>query len=144
MKYFFYAFAVALISMSCKKSHDDGGCERSIATLTGSYSFIKFESKILGSYVDITPIALSDSCLRDDIITLYPDSTAKYFDLGLQCPTAQTNTVGTWSVHNGLMNIATGNINIVDANVDYFNCTKLMLTYHSTSPSADVRLTMTK
>lgn len=145
-------FVLALILFAgCKKSgHDDGGCERSITTMVGSYSLIRFESKVLGNYVDITSIAVPDTCQYDDKITLNADGSAYYTDLGLQCSSPQSVTDGSWAVHNNKIDIHVGRYDIIGADVDYFNCNKLVLIYNYTttttsgSNTSTVRLTMTK
>lgn len=151
MKNTLICLIIISLSSACSKSgSDNGGCERSVATLSGSYRLVKFETKVLNNFVDITRIAIPDTCQWDDKIELYPDSSAAYTDLGLICTTPQPVTTGSWKVYNNNLDLRVGAYNIIGANIDYFNCTRLMITYNYTTTTSSgtvnstVRLTMTQ
>ncbi len=135
------AFA-ALTLAACKK---ETNCEKTMASIAGTYSLIKLEFGTGGTFMDVT--GELDACERDDQVTLNENGTSSYSDLGTVC-SPSGNDSGTWSLSSsGRMTISTGGgiLELSDAEITSFDCQTLVLTgFDSSSPGDQFRLTIRK
>ena len=91
------------------KKQDDtkANCDKTVASIAGTYSTVKFEFGTNGIFQDAT--GLLESCDLDDKISLNADGTTVIQDLGIVC-TPRENSRGTWSISSS------GQITIEDNN----------------------------
>src|SRR5215210_1788918 len=126
MKTKMFVSAVLLcILVSCKKQDDTKtNCDRTVASIAGTYSIVKFELGTNGVFEDAT--GLVDSCDLDDKISLNADGTTVFQDLGIVC-TPPENSRGTWSISSSRQitiddNNNSGPLDISTADITSFDC----------------------
>src|SRR4051794_11264772 len=88
--------AAIIICSSCKKDKATNACSNSMANLAGTYSIVKIEANLFGTFSDVTGQYFK-SCELDDKIILDANGTANYSDAGTACDPNGT-VAGTWSV----------------------------------------------
>jgi hypothetical protein len=114
---------------SCKKEDDTkANCDKTMASIAGTYSIVKFEVGTNGIFEDAT--GLLESCGLDDKISLNADGTTVSQDLGIVC-TPPDNSSGTWSISSGQLTINDNNsgpLDISTADITSFDCSTLVLT----------------
>jgi len=131
-----------LLFSSCKK--ESANCDKNVASLSGTYSFVKIEIGTAGTFIDIT--SELEACELDDKLVLNANGTSSYLDQGTACSPAGNET-GTWSVSStGKMTINNGSsVELTDADITSFDCSTLVLTgFESSSPGDQFRLTIKK
>ena len=127
---------------ACKK---DNSCDKTVASIAGTYSLVKLEVGSGGVFSDIT--GLLETCQLDDKLSLNANGTSSYMDLGTVCLPAGDES-GTWDITAaGKMTINTGGgtVDVTDADITSFDCSTLVLTgFDLSSPGDQFRLTIRK
>lgn len=141
MKTFFIPVILLLIFSSCKKE-DKNTCEKTMASIAGTYSFVKFEVGINGVYQDVNNQL--ESCQLDDKLILSADGKSNYQDLGVICD-PNGSEMGNWSITaDGKMTINDGsNADVQSAEFSY-DCTTLILTEDEPGTGYKYRVTLKK
>ncbi len=129
-KIFLPAFLALIVFGSCSK--DDGGCDISIANISGTYKIISIKAKITG-LPEIDVFAGFDDCEKDNLQVLEADGDFIYQDAGTACSPAQ-NYTGTWSLSGATLNLD-GEI----VTIQNFDCDKI--TVYADDPGTGARLT---
>ena len=149
MKTKMFVSAVLLcILFSCKKQDDTKtNCDKTVASIAGTHSTVKFEFGTNGIFQDAT--GLLESCDLDDKISLNADGTTVIQDLGIVCTPAE-NSRGTWSISSSGQitiddNNNSGPLDISTADITSFDCSTLVLTGSGqSSPEYQFRITLKK
>ncbi len=149
MKTKIFVSAVLLcILFSCKKQDDTKtNCDKTVASIAGTYSIVKIELGTNGVFEDAT--GLVDSCDLDDKISLNADGTTVIQDLGIVC-TPPENSRGTWSISSSGQitlddNNNSGPLDISTADITSFDCSTLVLTSPDPGiPGDQFRITLKK
>ncbi len=116
-----------------------------MANLAGTYSIVKIEANLFGTFSDITSQFLK-SCQVDDKIIMNTNGTATYTDAGTAC-VPDGSMAGTWSLSSaGKVSVTAGPIDVSDADIVSFDCTTLVLLYSTTymGNPVDLRITVKK
>jgi hypothetical protein len=139
------ALLLIVTHSSCKKNDVANNCEKTVASIAGTYTVVKLEIGTSGTFLDVTN--LLDACQLDDKLILKTDRTSNYQDLGVVCTPSESST-GTWDINTaGKMTIATngGAADISTADITSFDCSTLVLTgFDASSPGTQFRLTIRK
>jgi hypothetical protein len=134
------AIVMCIVSSSCKKEKANSNCEKTVASIAGTYSVVKVEVGFAGNFTDVA----LEPCQVDDKLTLNADGTTVYKDLGTVCEPSGDET-GTWGISSsGKMTIANGTIGVNEADITSFDCSTLVLTATDSDSGAKVRLTIKK
>ncbi|MEJ7681311.1 MAG: hypothetical protein WKG06_26370 [Segetibacter sp.] len=148
MKIKIFVSAVLLcILFSCKKQDSPKtNCDKTVASIAGTYSLVKFEVGTNGAFQDAT--SELEACGLDDKISLNKDGSTVTQDLGTVC-SPPDNSRGSWSISpSGQITINDPNpgpIDISTADITSFDCSTLVLTASDpNSPGTQFRLTMKK
>src|SRR5258708_4274089 len=89
-------FVMLIVISSCHKDKKDS-CGINMTSLSGTYKLTSLKYKMSATAPEQDYLALLDDCQKDDIITLNPDGTYDYKDLGSVC-TPNGGGTGTWSL----------------------------------------------
>ncbi len=138
----FLATLLLCIFFSCKKSDSNGSCDKTVASIAGTYEIVKFEAGFNGIFQDFTNQI--DACDLDNKILLKADGTTVTQDVGAVC-TPLSNSTGTWSISSaGKITINDNNggpTDISTADITSYDCATLVLTgADPTAPSDQFRL----
>ena len=134
-----------LLATSCQKEESSTNCDKTVASIAGTYSIQKFEVRTNGVFLNVT--SQLDPCQLDDKLSLNLNGTTTYVDLGVVCsPSGNSN--GNWSISStGKMTIDDngGTADISTADITSYDCSTLVLTgFDSSSPGDQFRLTLKK
>ena len=135
------------IFFSCKKNDSNtGNCDKTVASIVGTYEIVKFEVGFSGVFQDFTNQI--DACDLDNKILLNGDGTTLTQDVGVVC-NPSSNSTGTWSISSaGKMTINDNNggpTDISTADITSYDCSTLVLTGADPgAPSDQFRLTLKK
>lgn len=137
--------AVLLLLFTACKKDKVTSCDKTMAAIAGTYTVVKLEVGISGSFQDIT--SQLEACQTDDKLILNANGTSTYQDLGVACDPPE-NSSGTWNIDaSGKMTIddGGGTADISTADITSFDCTTLVLTGTDVSlPGIAYRLTIKK
>ena len=139
------AILLCIVSSSCKKdASSNTNCDKNVASIAGTYSFVKYEAGMSGVFQDVTHDFL-EPCELDDKLTLNTNGTTLYKDLGTACDPSGDET-GTWAISSdGKMTINDGTVDVSVADITSFDCSTLVLTGTETGGSGiQFRVTMKK
>lgn len=138
------AILLCIIFSSCKKDKtNNNNCDKTVAAIAGTYSFVKFEVGTNGVFKDVTHDQL-EPCELDDKLTLSLNGTTDYKDLGTVCNPSGDET-GTWSISSaGKMTINGGTANVQMADINSFDCFTLVITSIEPNTGYQYRITMKK
>lgn len=144
----FVSAVLLCILFSCKKQDDTKtNCDKTVASIAGTYSIVKIEFGTNGIFQDAT--GLVESCDLDDKISLNADGTTVIQDLGIVC-TPPEDSRGTWSISSSGQiiiddNSNSGPLDISTADITSFDCSTLVLTGSDPGiPGDQFRITMKK
>ncbi len=146
IKIFVTAFLLCML-FSCKKNDKTtSNCDKTVASIAGTYSIIKYEIKLNGAFQDFSN--LLETCELDDKLSLNKNGTTIYQDLGTVCSPPR-NSTGTWGISpSGKITINDNNggtADITAADITSFDCTNLILTItNPNTPSDQYRVTLKK
>lgn len=143
---FFLPALLLCIFFSCKKNDNNINCDKTVASIAGAYTIVKFEIGFNGIFQDFTNQI--DACDLDNKILLNADGTTVTQDVGVVC-TPSSNSTGTWSISSaGKISINDNNggpTDISTADITSYDCSTLVLTGADPSaPSNQFRLTLKK
>lgn len=98
MKKLFFAGALALVFVSCKKEKDEAAAEIiTMQSLAGTYTLGSVTMKVAGGTEENITDATMEPCEKDDKLTLNANGSFTNADAGTACdPT--TDATGTWSL----------------------------------------------
>lgn len=140
-----FAIFLCIISASCKKEKStNANCDKTMASIAGTYSFVKFEVGQNNVCIDSTKDLL-EPCQLDDKITLNANGTTLYKDLGTVCDPSG-DEAGTWSIPSaGKIIISDGTIDVSEADITSFDYSTLIITGTESGGSGiQFRFTMKK
>ncbi len=144
-KIFFSALLLCVLFSCKKKDKASTNCDKTMASIAGSYSIIKLEIGTNGTFQDITNQL--EACQLDDKLSLGKDGVFIYQDLGAACSPPGTTT-GSWNISSSGKLTINGNGTAADvesADITSFDCSTLVLTEPDpTTPGDEVRLTLKK
>ncbi len=136
------------IIFSCKKNDSNSSnCSKTVASIAGTYSIVKVEVSINGSFTDFT-FSIAD-CNRDDSLSLNSNGTTSYRDLGIKCSPPSDGT-GTWGISSaGKINIRSnrgGASEVSQGDITSYDCSVLVITEPDPSgdPGSKTRVTFKK
>ena len=131
---------------SCKKNDNNSNCDKTVASIAGTYTIVKLEVGFNGIYQDFTNQI--DACDLDNKLLLNADGSTVTQDVGVVC-TPPSNSTGTWTISSAhkitIDDNNGGPADIASADITSYDCSTLVLTGSDPSvPSAQFRLTLKK
>ena len=140
-----FAIFLCIISASCKKEKSTNtNCDKTVAAIAGTYSFIKVEAGTNGVFKEVTN-DFFEPCELDDKISMNVNGTTLYKDLGTVC-NPSGDEAGTWSISSaGKIIINDGTVDVSEADITSFDCSTLIITGNDSGGSGiQFRFTMKK
>ncbi len=135
------------ILFSCKKNDNKSNCDKTMASIAGTYSIAKVELGLNGSFTDFT--STIEDCNRDDRLSLNSNGTTSYQDLGVKCSPPADGT-GTWSISSAGKITITDNTggasDVSQGDITSYDCSLLVITEPDPSgdPGSKTRVTFKK
>jgi hypothetical protein len=111
---------------SCRKQNNtQTHCEKNVASIAGTYSFVKYEGETNGVFKDLTSEVRA--CELDDYLTLNKDGSYVSQDAGIVC-SSPGNYKGTWSLTPTGQMMLNYDDSYVTYDITFFDCSTFVLT----------------